>query len=111
MTYRKRIIERKCECRTLDGEHFDDNTYIDVIFNEDKKPCFSYGIVGGLIDCSGNNPEYYVRLINGSLKKGEKPVTVEEVNKEVEKMIKEFKESLLKSTEESSGNQRWKFRR
>ena len=95
MAYKKLIVERECEWDGVNGNHYNAIRYIEAIFyaypkKEDKAylnmDCNCAVVGGGSTDIV-----WATKFINGTLKKGQKPVTVEEIESEIEKMKAEIK--------------------
>lgn len=90
--WKKRIIERDCEWTGVNGQHFDTNRYIECIFYSNEfRSYLEFGSDGAVIGGAGGSPETYCRFINATMKKGQKPVTVEEIEAAIEKMKEEIK--------------------
>ena len=93
---KKRIIERECEWTGGNGKHFDTIKYIDVIFYsmEDVKKrdaSISYGAIGAVV--GGNEISLAISSINSTLKIGQKKVTEQEINEQIEQCAKEIEKN------------------
>jgi len=93
--WEKRIVERMCEWTGINGKHFRTKRYIRCAFfgDPDGEPYLSEGANGCAFCSGGSSAEDCVRSINRYIVEGEEPITIEEVEKEIEKMRREIKEN------------------
>lgn len=96
--WKKRIIERECECEWtgINGKDFDTIKYIDVLFYtmegvKKRDGCVSYGAIGAVVGGSGIISAR--NSLNGTIKPGQKRITEEEIKAEIEKCAQEIEQN------------------
>jgi len=95
--WKKTLFERECKWTGVNGKNFHCIKYLDNIFYsieavKEEKQYISYGSYCAVIGGSGHL-DLALKSINGTLVKGQKPITEEDVKEAIKKMSKEILKS------------------